>query len=308
MQHVVTVVQTAERGGPVPFPDQVGVALVLEYGHAVFAAEAQHLVASFHAEHRAGRVLKGGDGVDVLGPDAGVTEVCEGGRQGVHAHAVLVQRHADHVHPQLAPAAHHPLVREEFGDDRVAGFEQHFVNELDTLIGARSDEDVLIARPHAAIVGQFLDEESAQPGVPLRAALHVVGRQVLAFLPQYTGGGFDEFFNGYLLGIIMAADEIVGREPTPGRRPRRRAFGKQAVIVKVCRGHFVFSPCGPGMKAFGVLSGQLQTRRYMPISWRHYLSINPLPRTDARPRRFRYTAPHEFPQPGRKVKRRWQEP
>ena len=242
---VFAVVQAAERGRPFAFPDQVGVAFILEYGHPVFAAETQHLVAPFHTEHRAGRVLQGGDGVDELGSDAIVPKVRECGGQGVHAHAVLVQRHADHVHLQLAPPANHALISEELGYDRVTGFEQHFVDELDALIGTRGNEDILVGRPQAAIVCQFLDQEPAQPGVALRTAFHVIGRQVLAFLPQHASGGFNEVFNGHRLGIVMAANEVVGRESAPGCRPLRRAFGKQAGVIKASRGHFVFSPCGP---------------------------------------------------------------
>ena len=217
VQNVVAVVQAIDGRRPLTFPDQVGVALVLEDRHAVFAAEAQHLVTTFHAEHRAGGVLQGGDGVDELGSDAVAAKVGERSGQGVHAHAVFVQWNANHVHVQLAPPAHHALIREQLGDDSVAGFQQDLVDELDALVGARGDEDVFAGRPQAAIVGQFLDEEAAQPGVALWAAFHVVRRQVLAFLPQHAGGGLDEVFNGHRLGVVMTADEVVGRKSTPGR-------------------------------------------------------------------------------------------
>ena len=94
-------------------------------------------------------------------------------------------------------------------------------------------------------MGQLLDQEATQPGVALRTAFHVIGCQILTLLPQHASGGFDKVFNRYRLGIVMAADEIVGREPTPGRRPLWRALRKQAGIIEVCRGHFVFSPCAP---------------------------------------------------------------
>ena len=222
MQNVVAVVQAIDGRRPLTFPDQVGVALVLEDRHPVFAAEAQHLVTPFHAEHRTGGVLQGGNGVDELGSDAVAVKIGQRGGQGVHAHAVFVQRHADHVHVELAPAAYHALIREQLGDDGVAGFQQDLVDELDALIGARGDEDVFAGCSQAAIVGQLLDEEAAQPGVALRAAFHVVGRQVLAFLPQHTRGGFDEILNGHRLGVVMAADEVVGRKSRP-RVPTPRA-------------------------------------------------------------------------------------
>ena len=77
-------VEGPQRRRSLTVPQQIGVAVVLEHGHPVPAGQGQHLGAAGQGQHRSGRVLHGGDGVDVLGS-------LPPGRQGVEPPAELTK-------------------------------------------------------------------------------------------------------------------------------------------------------------------------------------------------------------------------
>src|SRR5215469_3489437 len=95
MDHPAMPAHGIERRRPLAVPDQVGIAIVLEYRPAVLRGELEHFAASRLAQDRPGRILHGRNRIDVFRLYAAALERCEGVAERIHAHALAVERDAD---------------------------------------------------------------------------------------------------------------------------------------------------------------------------------------------------------------------
>ena len=126
-------------------PDQIGVALVLEDRHAILPGKRQHLLAAFQRQDAAGRILDGGDGVDVFRRHALLLQALQRRGQCIHPHAVLIQRHADDVGTDALEPVDRAGVAEFLQDHGVARIDEQSADHVDALAGAGRDQH-LVAR------------------------------------------------------------------------------------------------------------------------------------------------------------------
>ena len=226
MQHPVRVVQRPDRVLVLALENQVGVALVLEDGHAVFLAQLQHSVTAFHGQHGAGGVLQGRDRVDVLRTHAPVPQVFQRLLQVVHAHAVIVHIDANDVDlapPQVAQGARET---ERLDDCGVALFQQDLVDQLYPLAGPRRDQNVVNGGVDAAMLTQLSHQELPQRKDALRPAGEVIHGDVAGVAAEHSLRRLDEPFRGNHLGVAVPADEVVLGVTSP------RSCGRRQVSVE----------------------------------------------------------------------------
>ena len=190
-------------------PDQVGVAIVLEDRHAVLCRQPQQLDAATFRHDGSGRILHGRDGVDVLRPDALALEVGERRGHRIGAHAVAVERHADHVHAHALHAVDRALVGLLLEQHGVAARQQRPVDQVERLQRTRSHQDVVGGAGNARVTLELADQEVAQPPVTLRAVGEPVGRQRTAFPRHHRVGRGDQTFERDRIAVVVAAGEIV---------------------------------------------------------------------------------------------------
>ena len=96
-----------------------------------------------------------------------------------------------------------------------------------TRSSACSDPDVIRISPAIAVDAggalELLRQEFAQPPVAERAAVQAIGRERRAFARQHVVRGFDQSLDRNMIGIVVAADEIVFGKAVPfdggGGRP-----------------------------------------------------------------------------------------
>ena len=223
-----------ERGRALAVPDQVGVAIVLENRHAVLCGELQELGAARLGHDGAGRVLHGRDGVDVFRRDAAALEVGERRRQRVHPHALMVERNADHIDAEPGQPVQRALIGVALDDDGVAARQQRRVDEVERLQRAGDDQDVVGGAVDAGVALELGGEKFAQRAIALRTAGEAVGGERLALALEHGVDGVDQAFDRDLVGIVVAADEAVFRQPGPLRRRRGQARRQQRREVERC--------------------------------------------------------------------------
>ena len=209
-----------ERRRPPAVPDEIGVAIVLEDRHAVLRGEAQQLMPACFAHDRAGRILHGRNGVDVFRPHAAALEVVERGCERVDAHALGVERDADGRNAKPRQTCQCALIRRLLDDDGIAAIEENAVDEIDRLQRAGGDEDFVGIARDAGGALELLREEVAQRTVAERAAGKPVGREVPAFAREHVGRRLQQLIDRNMIGVVVAAGEIVLGEARPlgGRR------------------------------------------------------------------------------------------
>ena len=71
--------------------------------------------------------------------------------------------------------------------------------------------------------------ERAQARMPHRSLAEMIGRELMALAAQHALGGCRQGLDRQDLGIVVAADEIVGRMAVPARRGRRQVGGEQGI-------------------------------------------------------------------------------
>src|SRR6185437_6057686 len=72
-----------------------------------------------------------------------------------------------------------------------------------------------------------LGQELAQRPVAQRAAVEAVGRERRALAAQHRGGGLDQRLDRHVVGVVVAADEIVLGEAVPLGGGRGRSGREQ---------------------------------------------------------------------------------
>ncbi len=234
MDHALAVRHGVERARPIARPDQVGIALVLEDHHAVFGRELDQLGAARLAHDRAGRVLHRRDGVDVLGLDAFLLQLLELGLQQVEAQALAVERDADDVGADLGELGQRAAVGLLLDQDGVALGDQQAVDQLKPLHRARGDQDLVGRAGDAGMALELARQELAQWPVAQRAAVEAVGGERHALALQYGGRSVEQRLHRDVLGVVVAADEIVLGKAVPLDGGRRRAGRQQGREIERC--------------------------------------------------------------------------
>jgi membrane protein DedA with SNARE-associated domain len=204
----------------------------------------QHVVAPRFAQNRAGRVLHGRDRVDHLRPYAALLAVFQRRREAVHAHAVAVDRDADRRHAEPHEARERALIGVLLADHRVAAREQRAVDEIERLQRAGDHHDVVRRAGDVGVALELADQELAQRPVALRTAGETIGRKRAALAPQHGACRVDQPVDRHLVGIIVAAGEIVLRRSGPAHRGRRRSGRHDRCEIE--RPHPIISSCHAG--------------------------------------------------------------
>jgi hypothetical protein len=145
-------------------------------------------------------------------------------RQRIDDDPVRVQLHAHQFRAELAEPVQRALVTVFLGQHGIAGVQQQAANHVDALAGPGGDQDVLYWRRDAPLAPGLVGNEPAQPGIALRPESEAIDRQPGPLAPQHRGGRFDQALHRDLLGVVVAADEVILRERRPARRRVGQAF------------------------------------------------------------------------------------
>ena len=213
--HALALGHGVERARPLAGPDQVGIALVLEDHDAVLGGDLQQLGAARLAHDGAGRVLHRRDGVDVLGLDALLLQLLELLLQHVEPQPLVVERNADRVDAELGQLGERAAVGLLLDQDGVALGDQQAVDQVEALHRARGDQDLVGRAVDAGMALELAGQELAQRPVAERAAVQAVGRERGALALQHRRRRGDQGVDRHVLGVVVAADEIVLGEAVP---------------------------------------------------------------------------------------------
>jgi hypothetical protein len=93
----------------------------------------------------------------------------------------------------------------------------------------------------AGVARELGHQELAQRPIPLRAACQPVGRERPPFACQHRGCGGNQRVDWHVLGVVVAADEIVFGEAVVLDGRRGKAGGEQGGEVERRGGHRVVS-------------------------------------------------------------------
>ena len=153
----------------------------------------------------------------------------------------MVERDADHVGAQLVQLGEGAAVGLLLDDDGVALGHEQAVDQVEALHRARGDQDLVRRALDAGMVLELGREELAQRLVAQRPAVQAVGRERRALALQDRRRRVDQRLDGHVLGVVVAADEVVFREPVPLGGGSGRAGRQQGrEIERSGHGRFLF--------------------------------------------------------------------
>jgi hypothetical protein len=118
---------------------------------------------------------------------------------------------------------------------------------IEALARPRGHQHLLGGAGNAA-PGDLGDDELADAAETLRP-VRVVECQIGTVAAQYRRGRRSQFRGRHMLGIVVAADEIVFRKAGPARRRRRQVVGEQMAVGETGGGHDVFPSYQPAPQA-----------------------------------------------------------
>ena len=235
MDHAFAPGHGVERRRPLAAPDQVGIALVLEDHDAVFGGELQQLGAARLAHDGAGRILHRRDRVDVLGLDTLLLQLLELLLQHVEPQAFVVERDADRVDAELDEPGERAAVGLLLDQDGVALADQQAVDQVEALHRARRDQDLVGRAVDTGMALELADQELAQRPVAQRSAVQPVGRERGALALQHRRRRGDQGVDRHMLGVVVAADEIVLGKAVPFDGGSGRAGRQQGREIESAR-------------------------------------------------------------------------
>jgi hypothetical protein len=169
-------------------------------------------------------------------------ERLERGGERIHAHAFAVKRNADRFDAQTLQPRERALISRLFDDYGVAALQKDSVHQIERLQGTRGDEDLVGIAANAGGAFELSCQKLAQRPIAERAAGEAVSGEVAALARQHVVHRFDQCSERQLLGVVMAADEIVFGETGPFGRRRRQAGGEQRSKVQRSHGHSSLIP------------------------------------------------------------------
>jgi hypothetical protein len=191
------------------------------------------LISSARRAHDgASRILHRRDGVDILGLDALLLQLLELCLQQIEPQALAVERDADNVGADLRELGQRPAIGLLLDQDGVALGEQQAVDQLQPLHRTRSDQDLAGRAGDAGMAFELAGQELAQRPVAQRAAVQPVRRERDALTLQHAGRGVEQRLHRHMLGVVMAADEIVLGKAVPLDGGWRRAGRQQGCEIE----------------------------------------------------------------------------
>ena len=107
------------------------------------------------------------------------------------------------------------------------------VDEVERLQRAGHDQDVVGGAVDAGVALEFCGQKLAQGPIALRTAGQAVGGERLALAPEHGARGRDQVLDRNLVGIVVAADEIVFGQSGPLRGRSRQSGRKQCCEVEL---------------------------------------------------------------------------
>ncbi len=146
----------------------------------------------------------------------------------------MVERNADGVDPEPRQPRQRALIGVAFDDHGVAARQQRLVDEVERLQRSGDDQDVVGDAVDAGVSFELGGEKVAQRTVALRTAGETIGGQRLALALENGVHRVDQAFNRDLVGVVVAADEAVSRQPRPFGRRRGQAWRQQWREVEWC--------------------------------------------------------------------------
>ena len=161
------VVERAQRLHVPAVEAQPAVRVVLDHRDVVLARQLEQPAAALRRHRDAAGVLEVRDRVDELG--AARTDALELGLEQVHAHAVVVHRHAADLGLVRRERLQRADVGGALGDDDVAGVQERLGEQVERLLGAGGDEQVARLEAHADLgheVGDELARSASRPSLP----------------------------------------------------------------------------------------------------------------------------------------------
>ena len=242
MDDAAVLAHGIERVRPLAVPDQIRIAIIFEDRNAELRGEAEHFAATRFAQDRSSRILHGRHRVDVFRPHAAALEIIERGGERVHAHALAIQRNADGGDAKTLQSRQRALIGRLLDDHGVTAREQYSVHQIERLQRAGGDEDFVGVAANAGGAFEFAGQKFAQATIAERTAGKPVSRQRAALARQHVVRRFDQRLERHLVGIVVAADEIVFGRAGPFGDRRRQAGREQRREIQYGHGHFSLCP------------------------------------------------------------------
>ena len=122
---------------------QVGIAVIFKDRHVVLFCQRQHFPAPFNRHDSAGRVLDGGDGIDVFRFAARRSQVRQRAFQRIHAHAVMIKLDPDILDTQRIQPAQRTGIVCRLQQDDVALAQQRLVDQVHGLKRSGGQQNLL---------------------------------------------------------------------------------------------------------------------------------------------------------------------
>ena len=172
VKHVAAIAEPGKRGSQwITVDSEVGVGFVLQYGDVVALSHLQQRAPPLQRQRESQRILVHRNQPDELGASSSVFERDDGLLQGIWEHAVIVAGHVDRFGSALQHHAETPHVGEFLDQHRVARIDERFEQDGDGPAGAVGYEHVVGRRVEAAVGGQTLSDQFAEPHVPARGRI-----------------------------------------------------------------------------------------------------------------------------------------
>src|SRR5262249_23171703 len=191
------------------------------------------------AEDGASWVLHRRNRVDVFDANATALEVVECGGECVDADALLIERDAHRVHPQSLEARERALITFLLDENRISRREQQTVDEIEPLQRSRGDQDFIGSAGDAGGTLELAGQEFPQRTVAERPGGGAGGRELRASALEQGGIGRNETIDRHLIGIVVAADEVVFGKSRPLGCGRRQRWRQERREIEGCGGHAV---------------------------------------------------------------------
>ena len=154
----ILFVHAAQRGQELALEAQVAVGVVLDRGDLILVDDLHELLAALKRHRAAGGILEVGDDVDEL-------DVFGRGKHAVqlfHDHAVLVGGHLDKVGLILLEGVDRAEIGGAFQHDDVAGVEKQLADEVETLLAAGRQDQMIGVGDDVVLRGQTVGDLIAQ--------------------------------------------------------------------------------------------------------------------------------------------------
>ena len=167
IRHIPIFIKGFDRGNMLPFKPQVAVGIVLEHEEPVALGELQDPLPFFQTGGDAGGVLEIGDQVEEFDVRLGFERLFQ--RREIDP--VLFQRHADQPRAEGFDGIERAHKTGRLAQHHVARVAQHFSHQLDGLLGAAGDQELVERPPDPVFLLQVRFEALPQRAVAFGCAV-----------------------------------------------------------------------------------------------------------------------------------------